>query len=79
MAASWPSWSSDSQYIQFAHDTEWYRVRIRDGKVERVLSLSNLKTAEGSLGWLGLTPDGSLISTRDVGSTEIYALDWETP
>ncbi|MGA8025716.1 MAG: protein kinase [Bryobacteraceae bacterium] len=77
--ASWPSWSPDSQYIQFSNYASLRRVRISDGKVERVGSFNGLKTADGSFGWVGLAPDGSLISTRDAGSTEIYALDWETP
>jgi hypothetical protein len=37
-------------------------------------------SADGSeMLWIGVTPDGSLISTREAGSTEIYTLDWETP
>jgi Tol biopolymer transport system component len=80
IGAGLPSWSRDSQYIYFENNgtTVSYRVRIKDGRVERLASLSGLKMAESSMGWIGLTPDGSLIATRDVGSTEIYALDWET-
>ena len=40
---------------------------------------NEIKMAPGTLGWTGITPDGSWISTRDLGSTELYALDWETP
>jgi len=81
IGAGWPSWSRDSQYIYFESNANsvWYRVRIKDGRVERVASLSGLKMTTASLGWAGLAPDGSLISTRDAGGTEIYALDWETP
>ncbi len=45
--------------------------------MEPLASLSSIKIAPSSLGWIGLTPDGLLISARDAGSTEIYALDWE--
>jgi Tol biopolymer transport system component len=81
IGAGWPSWSRDSQYIYFENNatTVWYCVRIKDGRVERLASMSGLKMAPSSLGWIGLTPDGSLIATREVGSTEIYALDWDAP
>ena len=79
IGAGYPSWSADSQYIYFEHNgsTEWYRVWIKDGKVEQMASISGLKMSPAGLGWIGLTPDGSLISARDAGSSEIYALDWE--
>ena len=79
--AGWPSWSWDSQYIYFEDNatTFWYRVRVADRSVERLASLTGLKMPASGLGWVGLTPDGSLISTMDSGSTEIYGLDWEAP
>jgi Tol biopolymer transport system component len=81
IGAGWPSWSRDSQYIYFEGNPSpgWYRVSIDDRKVEQVVSLIGLKMPPSGLGWIGLTPDGALISTRDAGGTEIYALDWETP
>jgi Tol biopolymer transport system component len=75
---SWPIWSRDSRYLYFSN-TSSDRLRISDGKVEHVASWNGLRTADGTFGWVGLAPDGSLISTRDAGSTEVYALDWETP
>jgi Tol biopolymer transport system component len=81
IGAGWPSWSPDSRYIYFKNNPgqDLYRVYIQDGRLERVASLSRLKAAIPGLGWVGLAPDGSLISTRDSGGTEIYALDWEAP
>jgi hypothetical protein len=29
--------------------------------------------------WMGLAPDDSPLTLRDVGIDEIYALDWEKP
>ena len=80
-SAGFPSWSSDGQYLYFEDNsmTTWYRVRIANRIVERVASLRDLKMAPSTLGWVGLAPDGSLISTRDAGRTEIYGLDWEAP
>jgi Tol biopolymer transport system component len=81
IGAGWPSWSPDSQCIYFKGDPgpDWYRVRIANGRLEHVASLRALKMPPSGMGWIGLTPDGSTISTKDAGSTEIYALDWEAP
>jgi hypothetical protein len=29
--------------------------------------------------WTGLAPDDSPLALRDIGTQEIYALDWEAP
>jgi serine/threonine protein kinase/Tol biopolymer transport system component len=79
MTAGWQDWSPDSQYIYCENNTttEYYRVRVSDKSVEPLASLAGLKMAQSNLGWLGHTPDGTIISTRDAGGTAIYALDWE--
>ena len=76
-----PSWSRDAKYLYFEDNStsNWYRVSIENRKVEKLASLNDLKMAPATLGWVGVTPNGSLISTRDVGRTEIYALDWDAP
>jgi eukaryotic-like serine/threonine-protein kinase len=81
IGAGWPSWSRDSQYIYFENNPgkDFYRVRVKDGRLELVASLRGLNMATSSFGWVGLAPDSSLISTRDAGGNEIYALDWEAP
>jgi Tol biopolymer transport system component len=80
IGAGYPTWSRDGRYIYFEDNATsgWYRVGIKDRRMEHLASLK-LKMAPETLGWIGLAPDGSLISTRDAGSTEIYALDWEAP
>jgi Tol biopolymer transport system component len=77
IGAGFPSWSRDSRYIYFEDNaaTHWFRIRIPEGKPENLGSV-NLRLAATGLGWVGLGPDGSMISTRDTGSTEIYAFDW---
>jgi Tol biopolymer transport system component len=78
ITAGWPSWSRDSRWVIFQNNLFSYRVRVSDGKLERLGARNHLKGADWTLGWIGVTPDGALISTRDAGSTEIYALDWES-
>ena len=76
-----PTWSRDSEYIYFdtfGHDAAFFRVRIRDRKVERIVGLKNVPRAVGTFGpWTGLAPDGSPLFQRDASFDEIYALDWD--
>jgi serine/threonine protein kinase/Tol biopolymer transport system component len=76
-----PSWSHDSKYVYLDSpegEPAFYRVRIGDHKLEKLLSLTRLPLT-GFFGWTGLTPDGSPLVLRDIGTQEIYALDWEAP
>ncbi len=77
-------WSHDGKYVYFdligAKDPAVLRVGISDHKVERVVGLKGIKRAVGTFGWwMGLAPDDSPLVLRDVGTQEIYALDWEAP
>jgi Tol biopolymer transport system component/predicted Ser/Thr protein kinase len=81
IVVGFPSWSRDSKYIYFdsqGEDRAFYRVRISDHKLERLVSLKGLRLT-GAFGWTGLAPDDSPIVLRDVGTQEIYAFDWNAP
>jgi len=81
IAVGFPSWSSDSKYIYFdsqGEDRAFYRVRISDHRLERLVSLKGLRLT-GDFGWTGVAPDGSPLVLRDVGTQEIYAFDWNVP
>ena len=76
------SLSHDGRYIYFdttlSEDPAFFRVRISDHKLERLLSLNELPRYWGPFGtWTGLAPDDSLLLDRDISSQEIYALDWQ--
>ncbi|MBZ5515100.1 MAG: protein kinase [Acidobacteriia bacterium] len=78
------SWSQDGRFIYINTldpiEPAFCRVRISDGKIEPVVSLKGLRRAWGTWGeWAGLAPDDSPLVTRDVGTQDIYALDWEAP
>jgi Tol biopolymer transport system component len=79
----YPSWSSDSEYLYFdtyGADPAFFRVRIRDRRVERIVSLKDIPRVDRSFGsWIGLALDGSPLIQRDASFDEIYALDWEAP
>ena len=79
----YPSWSRDSKYVYFetvGQDAAFFRARIKDRKLEQIVSLKNVPRAVGTFGaWSGLAPDGSPLFQRDASFDEIYALDWEAP
>jgi Tol biopolymer transport system component/DNA-binding winged helix-turn-helix (wHTH) protein len=80
--ALWPRWSGDGKYIYFssAKDNDMSRVRIVDRKIERLASLKDFRMASGVFGaWVGWTPDDQPLMLRDVGTQDIYALEWQTP
>jgi serine/threonine protein kinase/Tol biopolymer transport system component len=77
----YPSWSRDSKYIYFdsgGDSPAFYRVRVSDQKLEQLVRLTNIRRA-GNDGWTGLALDDSPLLLRDVGTEEIYALDWLSP
>ena len=83
--ADFPVWSYDGKYVNFSStaegEPEFYRVQIKDHKLERVASLKDVRrpTSGTFASWTGLTPDDSPLALRDISNYEIYALDWQLP
>jgi eukaryotic-like serine/threonine-protein kinase len=81
LGIGFPSWSRDSKYVYFdsvGDSPAFYRVRVSDRKLDRLVSLTNIRRV-GTYQWTGLAPDDSPLLLRDVGREEIYALDWQAP
>lgn len=53
------------------------RVHVSDRRTEEVASLKGVRQT-GRLAGLdfGLTPDGAPLILRDIGTQEVYSLDW---
>jgi len=82
ISLGFPNWSKNSDYVYFLHEENQpsvMRVRIRDRKIERVADLKNFRQAGFWSVWLGMAPDDSPLLLRDIGTQEIYALDWQAP
>ncbi|MGZ4815335.1 MAG: protein kinase domain-containing protein [Terriglobales bacterium] len=78
----WPNWSRDGQYVYVLDQSGTgavLKIRLSDGKQERVVDLKNFSTAGRYNGSLSLAPDDSPLLLRNAGTQDVYALDWETP
>ena len=78
------SWSHGSQsiYCERRSDGEAVvvRVRVANVTIEKVVSLKGIRRADGAFGaWFGLDTNDAPLVLRDIGSQQIYALDWEAP
>jgi len=76
-SGAYPSWSRDGEWLYFftASEPRWRRVSMRDLKVELVNTVKDITLADW--GWFAIAPNNSLITARNIGTDEIYALEWE--
>lgn len=87
--ADYPAWSADGKYVYYntlmqgalvgPDQIGIYRVAIADGKIERIASTPGFPIAISWGMWTGLAPDGSILLLREVGTSDIYALDVDFP
>ena len=78
----WPEWSSDSKYVYVMDYRGGFlilRVRISDHKQEPVADFTTLNLTGLYGNWWGLAPDGSPLTLRNTGTTDVYSLDWQAP
>ena len=75
--------SPDGEYLYYTTgnlDPKVMRIRFSDHKVEEITSLKNVRRIEDEItqSWLGVTPEGDPLLTRDIGTDEIYdiTLHW---
>jgi dipeptidyl aminopeptidase/acylaminoacyl peptidase len=80
------TWSGDSAYIYFdtylSGANGFYRVRVSDGKLEKIADLSKLRQYRDQFGpssWTGIAPGDVPLLPRDISTQEIYAFDLELP
>jgi dipeptidyl aminopeptidase/acylaminoacyl peptidase len=80
------AWSGDSKSVYFdtfnTSTRGYYRLRLSDLKLERVVDLKGLRTYGGQFGpgpWTGLAPGDVPLFPRDTSVQEIYALDLQLP
>ncbi len=76
-------WSRDSKFVYydngFGIDGAIYRIRISDRKIEQIADLKDFRRVVTPWHtWFGLTPEASPLFMHDIGSQEVYALDFQT-
>ena len=77
--------SPDGEYVYCEDSAVPYhkvvRVRLSDGRTETMMEIKELRrVVDHYFGTsIGVTPDGSVLLTRDSGSDEIYALTVKWP
>jgi eukaryotic-like serine/threonine-protein kinase len=83
--AAW-NLSPDRKYVYFVTgdaDLKAQRLRVADRQIETIASLKDLRHVVESVemggSQINVTPDGSPIFTRDIGTQEIYALTVKWP
>jgi serine/threonine protein kinase/Tol biopolymer transport system component len=77
-------WSRDGEYLYGdgapTLNSPWFRIRIRDHRLEEMGTLTGIRRAWGIWGpWMGLSPEDSPMFLRDVGSQEVYSLAFQEP
>ena len=80
--AGYPCWSRNGEYVYFLSKRKEpviLRVSIRHQKMEQVASLKEMRTTGYWGEWLGLAPDDSPLTLKDVGTEEIVSMDFHEP
>jgi Tol biopolymer transport system component len=74
---AYPEWSRDGRALYFNEGPERIRLDLAGGRREAVADFADLRQASGYVGqWTGQGPDDAVLTLRDVGIEEIFALDW---
>jgi serine/threonine protein kinase len=80
------SWSSDSSLIYFdttvTNQPAFYKLRLSDARLDRIVDLNSYRLYPSQFGpgsWSGLDPNNSPLFSRDLSTTEIYALVVDFP
>jgi serine/threonine protein kinase/Tol biopolymer transport system component len=80
---NYPNWSANGRYIYFlgrpSGTYEVFRVRISDHKVELVASPKGFTTTGYAGVSMSLTPDDEPLLLRNLGTQDVYSLDWKEP
>ena len=80
------TWSPDSTSVFYdtnnTNQPGFYKLRVSDGKAERVVDLKPYRLYPGPFGgaaWTGLGPGDAPLFMRDISTAEIYAFDVDFP
>jgi eukaryotic-like serine/threonine-protein kinase len=81
----YPNWSHDSSYLYYDNTytdrPTFRRFKVGQTRSELLVDLKDLHRYGSPIAgsWSGVAPDGSGLFARDLGTSEIYALDLDLP
>lgn len=77
----WIEWSNDGQYLTYADQSRSVlrRLRMRDRKDELLVDLTNFRSTGYWSFSMTLAPDGSPLLLRNIGTRDVYSIDWREP
>ena len=78
--AQYPTFSHDGRFVEFVRWTDdhaVFRVRVSDGKVERVVDTNGLPMTSTFGIWMGFDTTDAPVFLRDRGTSDVYALTLE--
>ncbi len=82
LGIAYPMWSRDGEFLFFrtapVDSNSCWRLRLRDRKLERMIDLTEHRLGIG-YGWFTVQPGGQILTTRNLGTEEIFSLDWDAP
>ncbi|HSC56515.1 MAG TPA: hypothetical protein VLC51_04900 [Nitrospira sp.] len=79
---SYPAWTPDGKFLQYASGSTpaFNRVKLGGSHVQQIFTVQNSNPFGTNVGpWSSITPDGSMMYTRDVSTQNIYLLDVDFP
>ena len=74
-----PTWSRDGESLFFTVRFRGAAVADLDARPQSGTGRELGRYPQAGWGWFAAAPDNSLITARDAGTDEIFALDWEAP
>ena len=78
--SNYPAWSSDERSVYLnrfsGSKPAFFRLRLSDMSVEKVFDLTAFQATGSWSTWSTVAPDNSFLLLRDLGGTDIYAIDW---
>jgi Tol biopolymer transport system component len=81
---AYPSWTPDGRFVQYvssrASTPSYNRVKVGSDQIQHLFDIPNANPYATNVGpWSGITPDSSIMYTRDVSTQNIYQLDVDFP
>jgi eukaryotic-like serine/threonine-protein kinase len=83
---AYPTWTPDSRFVQYANISghasapAYNKIALGSSRIQQLFTVPNARPYSTNVGpWTGMTPDGSLMYTRDVSTQEVYQLDVDFP